>query len=224
MKTFVISLGGSVIVPEEVDYAFLKSFRKLVMRFLKRGYRFVIICGGGKTCRKYQQAAKRVTRLTADDLDWLGIHATRLNAHLLRTIFRDVANPHVVHDYSKRIRFKESVLIASGWKPGFSTDYGAVLLAKALKTDIIVNISNTDHVYDKDPRKHKDAKPIKSMRWKEFRKLVGSRWDPGLNSPFDPVASKEAQRSGLKVAVLGKDIKNLERFLSKKPFVGTLIH
>jgi uridylate kinase len=223
MKTFVVSLGGSVIVPEEVDYRFLKSFKKLILKFVKKQNRFAIICGGGKTCRKYQQAAAKVSKLAAEDLDWLGIHATRLNAHLLRTIFRGVAHPRVIHDFSKKISFKEGVLIASGWLPGCSTDYDAVLLAKKLNTKTIINISDTDYVYDKDPRRNKSAKPIKRMCWKDFRKLVGNRWDPGLNLPFDPVASKEAQKAKMQVVIVGKNTKNLGDFLSSKPFKGTII-
>ena len=220
----VISLGGSLVVPEEIDVHFLKKFRSLILSHLKRDSRFIIIVGGGKTCRKYQNAAKKVTKLAPEDVDWIGIHSTRLNAHLLRTIFRGVAHPVIIKNPTERIRTGKKVIIAAGWKPGRSTDYDAVLLARNFKSRTILNLSDIDYVYDKDPDLDKNAKPIKKISWKDFRKIVGSKWDPGLNKPFDPVASREAQKLGLRVAIMnGRDFGNLENFLGGKEFTGTTI-
>ena len=98
-ETIVLSLGGSLLVPKDgIDTAFIRKFSDLVRRHVKKGRRFIIICGGGTTARAYQQAASKVTKLTRDDLDWIGIHATRLNAHLLRTVLRDLAHPRIITD------------------------------------------------------------------------------------------------------------------------------
>ena len=220
----ILSLGGSIIIPDEVDVRFLKRFRKLVLKHVKKGKKFVIITGGGMVCRKYQRAAGKIAKLTKDDVDWLGIHATRFNAHLLRTIFRDYAHPRVIKNPSEKILFKEKVLIGAGYRPGCSTDYDAVLMAKNLKAAKLVNLSNIDYVCDSDPKYNKKAKPLKEMSWKDFRKIVGSTWDPGANHPFDPIAAKEAQRLGLEVAIMnGKKIRNLDNYLSGKGFKGTVI-
>ncbi len=223
-KTIIISVGGSLIVPDEIDAQWLSSFKNLIENFIKKGFKFIIICGGGKTARKYQQAAKDLGELKRDDLDWLGIHSTRLNAHLLRTIFKKHANPRVIKDPTKKLVFKEKILVAAGWKPGCSTDYDAVLFAKSLGSKKLVNLSNIEYVYDKDPKKFKDAKPIEKISWKSFRKIVGNKWDPGLNAPFDPIASRESEKLGLEVAIMnGKNLKNLENYLERKAFVGTVI-
>lgn len=225
IETIVISLGGSIIVPKEIDIPFLKSFKAFIERHIKKGYRFVIVSGGGYTCRMYQKAASSVELLDPEDLDWLGIHATRLNAHLLRTIFRKSANEVVLKNPHKHLVLKEPVLIAAGWKPGFSTDYDTVLLAKRFKAKTVINLSDTDYVYTKNPKLYKDAKPIKQLRWKEFQKMVGSRWVPGMNVPFDPLASRLAEKHGIRVAMLkGTNLKNLEDFLAGKKFLGTLIY
>ncbi|GAG25334.1 unnamed protein product, partial [marine sediment metagenome] len=129
----------------------------------------------------------------------------------------------IISDPTEKINFKKKILFAGGWKPGWSTDYDAVLLAKNLCVNEIINITNTDYVYDKDPNKFKDAKPIKEISWKKFRKLVGDRWKAGLCMPFDPIAVKEAEKLKLKVIVLGKDLKNLKNFLNNKKFEGTII-
>ncbi len=223
METVVISLGGSVLAPSSIDTEFLSEFRKLILPFLKKG-RFVIICGGGKTAREYMSAASKVVKLPPEDLDWIGIHATRLNAQLLRDVFTDVAHKRVIKNPNEKIKAKESLIIAAGWKPGRSTDYIAVMLAKNLGARTVINITNTDYVYDRDPSKASDAMPLTSVSWKDFTKLIGAtKWSPGLNTPFDPVAARAAQKLGLKVAIIGKDLKNLGSFLEGKEFRGTLI-
>lgn len=225
-ETIIISLGGSVMAPNQIDVGFLNGFRQLILKFVRDGYRFAIICGGGKTAREYQNAARHVVNAVHEDLDWLGIHATRLNAHLMRTIFREVAHAKLVKNPNERLKLKpsERVIVAAGWKPGRSTDYIAVLLAKNLGARTVINITNTDYVYNKDPSKFPDARPLQEVSWKDFRKLIGvSKWSPGLNTPFDPVAAKVAEKMKLKVAVMGKDLGNLEAFLVNTPFRGTVI-
>ncbi len=220
----VISVGGSLIVPESIDTGFISSFKAIIDREVKLGKKFIIICGGGRTCRNYQQAARKVTKLRNTDVDWLGIHSTRLNAELIKTIFLPRVEEVVVHDPNDKIVFKKPILIAAGWKPGWSTDYDAVLLAKRFKAKKIVNLSNIDYVYDKDPRKYSEAMPIPKISWKEFRKIIPKKWDPGLNAPFDPIASKEAEKNKIEVAIInGENLKQFENFIFDKPFEGTLI-
>jgi uridylate kinase len=223
-KLIVISLGGSLIVPDEIDIDFLNKFKKLIDSLTKQKYRFVLICGGGKTCRKYQSAASGVIKIASDDLDWLGIHATRINAHLLRTIFKRDAHPQIITHPLEKIQFKEKLLIAAGWKPGWSTDYDAVILARKLGAEKIINLSNITYAYDKDPNKFPDAKPIIESNWKEFRKILPIKWTPGLNSPFDPIASKLAEKYKLKVVIMnGRDMINLKACITGKKFKGTII-
>lgn len=226
-KTIIISLGGSLIVPDEIDWKFVKNFKKIIEKYIKKKYRFIIITGGGKTARKYIEAAAKMENITDEDKDWIGIHATRMNAHFIRTIFRKSAhprinkNPHGLEDF---YNFKEPILVASGWRPGFSTDYDAVVIAKYFGVKKIINFSNINYVFNKDPKKYKGAKPIKNISWRDFRKMVGNKWSPGLNAPFDPIASKFAAESGLEVTIMnGKKLKNLENYLKGKKFKGTLI-
>lgn len=226
-KTVIISLGGSLIVPDEIDWKFVKDFKKLIEKYIQKKCKFIIITGGGKICRKYQEAASKITKLTDDDRDWLGIHTTRLNAHFIRTVFRKYAHPRInknPNDLEDFYNFKESILVAAGWKPGFSTDYDAVLLAKYLGFKTVVNFSNIDYIYDKDPNKFKDVKKIESISWKDYRKMVGDKWNPGMNAPFDPIASKLAQEENIEVAIMnGKNLENLENYLEGKKFKGTII-
>ena len=219
----VISVGGSIIVPDKIDISFIKRLRSLLKTHTAKGNKVVIVCGGGKTARNYQEAAKKTIKLKQKDLDWIGIHATHLNAVLVNHVLKDLTGPDIVINPTKKVKFSKKVLVAAGWKPGCSTDYDAVLLAKQVKARQIINMTNVDQVYDKDPRKYKTAKPVKKITWKQFRKLVGSKWKPGLNMPFDPIASKEAAKHKLKVIIVGNSLLNLKKVLQNKPFKGTVI-
>lgn len=229
-EIFVVSLGGSLIVPGEIDWKFLKEFRELVIEQISEGKKFIIVTGGGDIARRYQQAAGKVTDLEKDDMDWLGVHSTRLNAHLVKTIFRDYAhprinkNPRTKEDLMTHFENGEGIMVAAGWRPGWSTDYVSTILAERLKASTVINLSNIKRVCDKDPNKFDDAKEYENINWTEFRKIVGDEWDPGLNMPFDPIASKHAQELGLKVIIAeGKNIDNLKHILNNEEFVGTII-
>jgi len=225
-KTIVISLGGSIISPKvgEININLLKNFRKLILKFLKKRFKFIIIVGGGKTCRLYQSAASKIVKLPDEDRDWLGIHTTRLNAHLLRTVFRKVAYPVILDEPKKPVKNNWQLLIAAGWRPGRSTDYIAVLLARRFKVKEIINAGDVPFVYNKDPDKYKTAKAFKKISWREFRKIVGSRWSPGLSTPFDPIAAKLAEKLKIRVFIIkGTEIKNFEKVLLGEKFQGTTI-
>lgn len=223
-ERIVVSVGGSLIVPDGIDTDFLKRFKALVLEKIGRGLAFTIIAGGGKVCRRYQEAANSITPLSQQDLDWLGIHVTRLNAQLLRNIFTGYAHPQIIKNPTEDIEADEPVIIAAGWQPGCSTDYDAVLIAKNLGATRLVNLSNIDYVYDSDPRTNPNAKKIEKISWSEFRKLIPEEWDPGLSSPFDPIAAKEAESIGLEVAIMnGAKLEEFSNYLDGKPFVGTVI-
>ena len=223
-ETIIISLGGSLIIPEELDVEFIKKFKELIVSQVSQGKRFVVITGGGKIARKYQDAAKAIQVVDSAELDWLGIYATRFNAEFLKTLFGDLANKEIILDPTLPVKIANSVVIGGGWKPGWSTDYDAVILAKQFKAHRVLNLSNIDYAYDKDPNKFPDAKKIERISWAEYRALIPAEWNPGLSSPFDPIASKMAEEESIEVAILnGKNIANLEKCLNKEAFVGTVI-
>ena len=223
-NTYVLSLGGSLIVPGEVDYKFLKSFIDLIKRRTEQGDKFIIVCGGGGLNRRYNAAAQKVRPMSNEELDWLGIHATRYNAQLVRILFGKLAYEEVVTNPYERVKTRRPVIIGAGYEPGWSSDYDAVYLANTYKMKKIANLSNIDYAYDKDPREFPDAKKIKDVSWEDFRKIVGDKWEPRMSKPFDPIASREAEKLGLQVTILnGKKLKNLEKYLNGEKFAGTVI-
>jgi uridylate kinase len=221
----VVSVGGSLIVPDGIDTDFLTQLHTSILAHVERGVSFYIVAGGGMTARKYQQAVETVRGdLHPEDVDWLGIHATRLNAHLLRSLFKDESHMRIIKNPTRGIRRNSSIIIGAGWRPGWSTDYCAVMAAKQLGAKRLINLSNIDHVYTADPRKDPEAKAVERISWNDFRAIIPDHWDPGLSSPFDPVASKLAHELKMEVAIInGNNIGEFDKYLQGKEFVGTTI-
>jgi len=219
----VLSLGGSLVCPNEIDVLFLKKFRNFILKWIKKGKKFVIFVGGGKTARKYQNAAKEF-KVENKELDWVGISATLLNAQLVKSIFGNFAFERILTEPTKKIKTKKKIIVFGGWKPGRSTDYDSVLAAKNFGAKRVINLSDVDFIYDKNPKKFKDAKPLERISFDELFKIIGRKWTPGANIPFDPEAAKLAQKEKIKVIFLnGRNFKNLEKVFSGKKFKGTII-
>jgi len=220
----VLSLGGSLVCPEKIDLKFLFEFKKFILKWLKKGKKFIIFVGGGNLAREYQKAARDLGVLDNNHLDWLGIFTTWLNASLLRVHFGNLAYKDVLTNPNAKIKTKKKIIIFGGWRPGWSTDFDAVLLAKNIKAKRVINLSNIDFVFDKDPSKFKDAKPLKKLTFDQLLEITGEEWSPGKNLPFDPRATKLAKKSGLKIVILnGSNFKNLNNFFEGKKFQGTVI-
>lgn len=222
-----MSVGGSLIVPDGIDTTFLAALKEFIVTETANGRRFIIIAGGGKTARRYQDAAANVSELTSEDLDWLGLHATRLNGHLLLTIFRELAHPVMITNPDDVLDIPKTtpLIIAAGYRPGSSTDLRAVQIADRVGAHKVINLSNTDYVYTDNPNTNSAAEKIEDIAWSEFRKLIPEEWGPGLSSPFDPVAAREAERLGIEVAQInGERIQEVVNYVHGETFVGTRIH
>lgn len=245
----VLSVGGSLIVPTTSgpDVEFLSRFARLITAERKRWRKILLVCGGGRTARTYIDGARRILgelhelppeddELDLDgwveDQHWLGIHATRVNAHLLRTVFRKHAYRRVLTSPERvpaeAVQSRARIVICAGWKPGWSTDYVATRMAKVFRAKTVVNLTNVDHVYDRDPRES-GAQPLLEVSWEEyFRRFPARAFNPGDNTPFDPVAASFAARNHTRIIVLkGSNVQNLSRFLAGGPyqdrFKGTVI-
>lgn len=223
-EIIIISLGGSIIVPDNIDTDFLQDFKSLILSYVAKGKRFLIITGGGNTNRKYNEAARKLCNPSDEDLDWIGIASLKLNAELIRVIFGEHTGSKVIDNFSNNFSFEKPIVIGSAYQPGRSSDWDAVLAAKNVGAKKIINLSNTDYVYDSDPRINKNAKKIEEISWNEYRKIIPEKWTSRLNSPFDPVASEMAEKEGITVVIMnGKPIDNLAKCLNGEKFLGTVI-
>lgn len=225
-ETFVISLGGSIIIPNELDLNFLKSFRELILNEVKKNKKFAVVCGGGALARKYIESAKLLGQNKENELDWVGIASTRQNAELVRVMFDDSAYEKIILDPDVVPITDKDILVGGGWQPGNSSDLASVHMAKSLNAKKLINLSNIDFVYNKDPKQFPDAEKIENISWSNFRKILPDpdKWKAGLSAPFDPVAAREAEILGLEVYILnGKNIENIAKCLNSEEFMGTKI-
>ena len=223
MRTIVIKLGGSMVVPNNIDINFLKEFKSLICAFVNKGIKFGIVVGGGKICRNYQDSAKEFIGNDQKALDWLGIEATKLNAKLIQTIFGDLADKNIITDYSKEIKSDKPILIGAGYKPDWSTDFDTVIMAEKFGEKEVIELSNIDFVYDKDPNIFKEAKKFENMTWDQMLKICDVKWEPGLNIPLDPSAAKLGAEMNHKIVFL-KGLENLKNYINGNDFNGTVIN
>jgi len=223
----VISLGGSIIAPKGLDLPYLKDFAGLVERYLAAdaSRKLIVVCGGGSLAREYQAALRGVKpAASAEDQDWVGIAATRVNGELVRRMLRPWCVEDLVTDPTAAFVFTGRVMVAAGWKPGFSTDNDAVVLAQRFGAALVINLSNVAMVYTADPRTDPGARALERLSWKEMLDIVAGEWTPGKNTPFDATAAHAAAASRIPVIFAeGRNLANLERILTGEKYVGTTI-
>jgi uridylate kinase len=223
-KPIIISVGGSLLVQDTINTDFISSLKLILEEQIKKGERFILVTGGGKPARTYQAGIRHFFPESQIDADWIGIRVTILNAQLLKLILKAHVYGELVTDPNVKYDWNTPILLGAGYEPGHSTDYDAVCLANTYGVKKIINLSNTDYVYDCDPRTNPHAKKIEKMTWKEFMNVIPKEWSPGLNSPFDPTAARLASDSGMEVAMInGEYLDRLNDCIEGRHFLGTKI-
>ena len=224
-EVVVLSLGGSLIIPEDVDIKFLRKFKKVIRGNTKK-YKFVVSCGGGNIARKYISALRK-EGLNQKMQDFSGISATRMNARFMTYFFdRDpeYGIPHTTEILKKYLKKHNIVFCgALDYKKKQTSDSTAAKLAKAFKSKFI-NITNVPGLYNKNPKKYKNAKFISEISWKNFDKMAkAGKHMPGQHFVLDRTASEIIMKEKIKTHIVGKDLKQVENVLKGKKFKGTLI-
>ena len=224
-KIIVLSLGGSLIVPDNIDLDFLEKFRQVIKKHT-RTYKFVIVCGGGSVARKYISALKQDKK--SDYLqDLIGISTTRLNARFMAYFFGFDPRTGIPHDMKdvKNLLLKEDIVFCGGlrYAPNQTSYATAVRLANFLQTDF-VNLTNVKGLYDSNPFENKKAKFIPRATIEELNKLVMAIPNkPGMHAPVDHTAMKIIKANKIKTFIIGKDARQLDNFLNNKSFIGTIV-
>ena len=223
MSRYVISLGGSLVAPESgPDWQFLQSFKNIITHPKHVDDVFYIIVGGGNPARQYQNALKE---LGCDDktLDHMGIFTTHLNAYYVSLAFNFPPEHKVVLKVERLLGDASLHITGAGLQPGQSSDTVAIQTAIQIQADKVVNLSNISQVYSADPNKDSSASPIDSLTWDEYLNIIPNVWEPGLSTPFDPVASKLAKNNNITVTILGNRLENFEAYLRGDDFIGSVI-
>lgn len=219
----VISLGGSLIVPDTIDVNYLSKFSKFVKDFVKKGNRVVVVCGGGSIARKY---IKGVKKSKYDFESLVGIESTKLNSALVASYFDSFSLVPDSLDEVKKNLIKNKVVCvgALGFQPGMTSDGDAAQIADYLKADFFINVTNVKGLYDKDPREFKSAKFIPCISFKDFLKIVSKlKYKAGQHFVLDQYAANLVCKKKIKTIILSSDLKNLDNCLEGRKFIGTVI-
>jgi len=225
-KVIVLSLGGSMIIPESgINVKYLKDFKKVVLKNSKK-YKFIVVCGGGSVARTYISALDKVG-MGHDYQSFAGISATRMNARFMSYFFnRDqkLGIPHKMSELKNYLKKSDVVFCgALEYKPKQTSDSTAAEIAKHFKCDFI-NLTDVAGLYTKNPKKYKDAKLIPEITWKGIDEMISKiKFKPGQHFVIDQTASKMIMKNKIKTYILGKDMKQLDNLLNHKKFVGTKI-
>ncbi len=226
-KVIVISLGGSLIVPNKIDIEFLTKFKKALIKNKKK-YKFIIVCGGGKTARNYIHALdEEKTKKKEYFQGLLGISITRLNARFMTYFFGEDTHQGIPHDMKtikNLLRIHDIVFCgALRYAKKETSDSTSAKIAKQFSTDFI-NLTNVKGLYNKNPKKFRSAKFIPEISHKNFLKIAKKmKFKPGQHFVLDQNAAKIIKKYKIKTYILGQDLKNLNNVLNNKHFIGTLI-
>src|SRR3989338_869593 len=222
-KLVVLSLGGSLIIPEDVDVSYLKKFREIIRKNVKK-YKFIIVCGGGNAARKYISALKDIG-VNETLQSYAGISATRTNARFMSYFFNQNPNlgiPQKMEEIHKYLRKQDIVFCgALEYKPKQTSDSTSAQIAHHFKT-VFINLTNVNGLYDKNPKEFKSARFIPEISWKSFWKLANKiKYEPGQHFVLDQTAAKIIMKHKIPTYILGKNPKELDNFLNRKGFIGT---
>jgi uridylate kinase len=225
MKIIVLSLGGSLIVPDKIDYEFLENFKSTIKSNYKN-YKFVVVCGGGSIARKYIEALRKEKK-DEKTLSLAGIRATRMNALFLMQLFGKEANDNLPLDMIEVKNYlKKNKIVFCGalrYASDETSDGTAAKLANFLGTDF-VNLTNINGLYTDNPLTNKNAKFVPKITWKDFEKMaLKIPFKAGQHFVLDQQAAVIIRKHKIKTYILGKNMKNFNNLLKNKKFIGTTI-
>jgi uridylate kinase len=224
MKTVVISLGGSILIPE-LENHLIQDYIPVLKKIAKKCQLYVVVGGGGEA-RRYITVSRKLG-LDEGTSDEIGILITKLNATLLIASLGSDAYPKVADSHNEAKKFGESgkIVIMGGITPGQTTDAVAAVLAERVRASAFINATSVNGVYEEDPRKNPDAKRFDKLTPKQLLEIVGAGGlGAGSNNVLDVIAARIVERSGIPLVVLdGSQPKNLSDAILKGKFVGTIV-
>ncbi len=217
----LLKVSGKIISPS--NPGLVRRYAEVIKRLVDGGTRVAVVVGGGEVARRYVECAKALG-LSDGAADSLGIEVSRLNALLLSLALGDYGYrpiPRSVEDV-ERAWSSGRVVVVGGLQPGQSTSGTAAVIAELLGIKLILYATNVDGIYDKDPRRHPDAKKLSVVRVSELHRFLEQGFEAGRYELLDPVALGIVRRSRIEVVVFnGFDPENVERAVRKE--VGTLV-
>ncbi|MCK4443954.1 MAG: UMP kinase [Thermoplasmata archaeon] len=226
MDVVVISIGGSVLIPDDRDFDYLTKLAELLIELSSRVKLYVVV-GGGRVSRYYIELG-RLLGTDESRLDEMGVVVTRLNAKLLISALSGRANeipPSTVRD-AVGLGKENGIVVMGGTTPGHTTDGVAALLAEGVKADRIINATAVDGIYTRDPKKYDDAERIEHLTFEELLEMCKTTdWKAGPSNVFDSLGAEVIARSGIPLLVVdGRNVEILGSAILGDASSGTLVN
>lgn len=221
MEKVVISLGGSVLLADDVQSSFYDELKKLLLS--QKDKKIFVVVGGGPPARNYITRARSLN-ISEYLLDSIGIAVTRVNALFLASQLQE--NIYTIpHSVQEAVQSNQQIVVMGGTTPGHSTDFVGAELASELNADLFMIATNVDGVYDKDPRKYDDATLLSLISAQELLKKYGSAWNAaGSNMVVDGPALQKIHDEHINTVVInGSNIDTIKKVLDDQSFHGTTI-
>lgn len=223
MDKVVVSVGGSVLIPGNNDSEYISRLAGMLSS-VKDEVQLAVVCGGGRTARYYATTGRELGGDTYQ-LDIMGIAATRINAQLLGVAFGDMPE-RVPETAAETARASEPgrIVVMGGTEPGHTTDAVAMMVAREMGADRVVNATAVDAVYTADPRKDPNAEKIPRMTIERLGELVYKEHDASASSVFDPLGVQIARESRIDISMVdGRNVEELRKAILGQPFDGTFV-
>ncbi len=183
----LIKFSGEALAGENgfgIDTKTLKYLADEIKSVVEEGYEVAVVIGGGNFIRGVSAAKDGIIRRTSGD--YMGMLATVINAVAMQEALEsdsipvrvqsaikmeEIAENFIVRRAIRHLEKGRVVIFAAGTgNPFFTTDTAGVLRASEIGASKIIKATKVDGIYDKDPKKHPDAKLIKELTYEEALK------------------------------------------------------
>lgn len=181
-KRFLLKISGEALAGEQksgINFEVVRETCEMIKKCVNTSSEIAIVVGGGNFWRG--RSSGEMNRVKADNI---GMLATVMNAVALQdtleqigvdsVVMTAIPFPQIGEYYSpeKAINhLKNKKVVIFGYGTGnafFSTDTAASLRAAEIEAEIIFKATNTDGVYDSDPKVNPDAKKYIEVSFEEI--------------------------------------------------------
>lgn len=182
-KRILLKLSGEALMGDDafgINRATIVRMSEEIAEVTRLGVQVAVVIGGGNIFRGVAGGAVGMDRATAD---YMGMLATVMNALAMQSALEQigvftrvisaipmdqVCEPYIRRRAVRHLEKKRVCIFAAGTgNPYFTTDTAATLRANEMACQAIFKGTKVDGVYDKDPKKHSDAKRYDNVSYDE---------------------------------------------------------
>ena len=212
-----------------IETKMLVHYAKQIKSIVEEGVETAIVIGGGNIYRGLNAVASGIERVTGD---YMGMMATCINGMALQAALEKegvytrlvsalemdkIAEPYIRRRATRHLEKGRVVIFDGGTgNPFFTTDTASALRASEINAEIMLMAKNkVNGVYDKDPRKHDNARKFDYISYDDIIKK-------GLKV-IDTAAISLCKNNNIPVIVFDFADKNSIEKILKGEMEGTFI-